>query len=45
MNNVLSQIYFWQKPNININMFLTSGKLKVRKQDLKQKSKIGEYNY
>ena len=36
---------FWQKPNININMFLTSGKLKVRKQDLKQKSKIGEYNY
>ena len=25
-------------------MFLTSGKLKARKQDLKQKSKIGEYS-
>ena len=35
---------FWQKPKININIFLTSGQLKTRKQDLKQKTKIGEYS-
>ena len=27
-----------------MNIFLTSGELKARKQDLKQKSKIGEYS-
>ena len=40
----MSQIHFLTETKININIFLTSGKLKARKQDLRQKSMIGEYS-